>query len=126
MESNEQEKKKDVRERTHERFQPKVRTFIRVSSESEEDIGQLIDISKGGLSICYFVNEDKIRQYSELSIFTSDASFALEGIPIKNVSDAELKDIPFETTILRRHSIQFEKMTHEQISKLDYFLKNYT
>ena len=124
MESNEQEKKGESRE--HKRFRPKSPTFIRVSSESEEDIGQLIEIGKGGLSICYFVNEEKIREYSELSIFSSDTEFALEGIPIKNIADAELKDLPFETTILRRHSIKFEKMTDDQISKLDYFIKNYT
>ena len=54
MESNEQEKREGVRKRANKRFQPKVRTFIRVSSESEEDIGQLMDISKGGLSIFDF------------------------------------------------------------------------
>ena len=123
MVSNEQGKKGGSRE--YKRFRPKKSTFIRVRSESEEDIGELIDISKGGLSICYFVNEEKIREYSELSIFSSDTEFALEGIPIKNISDTELKDLPFETTILRRHSIRFEEMTDDQISKLDYFIKNY-
>jgi c-di-GMP-binding flagellar brake protein YcgR len=124
MESNKQEKKGKARE--HKRFRPKSPTFIRVSSKSEEDIGKLIDISKGGLSICYFVSEEKIREYSELSIFSSDTEFALEEIPIKNISDAELKDLLFETTILRRHSIKFDEMTDDQKSKLDYFIKNYT
>ena len=126
MEQNEQDKHTHNRKRSHKRFRPKIRTFIRVTSESEEDIGQLIDISKGGLSICYFVDEEKIRSYSELSIFSSDADFTLEKIPIKNISDVELQDLPFETGILRRHSIRFEQMTNEQISKLDYFLENYT
>ena len=116
----------ELHRRKHERFRPRIPTFVKLRSESEEEMAQLMEISKGGLSICYFVDAEKTRQYSEASIFGSDAEFAVEGIPITNISDTELHDFPFETDMLRRHGIKFEELTPEQASKLDEFITNYT
>lgn len=125
MNHEEPNSQKILQDRKDKRFRPSIPTFVKLRSESEEDIGQLIEISKGGLSIQYFINEEKTRIYSELDIFTSDADFSIEGVPVQNISDAELKDMPFETEIIRRHGIKFEEMTEDQVSKLDYFLANY-
>ena len=117
---------KALKKRMHERFRPKHPVFVKLALDDQEDMGQLIEISKGGLSIRYFVDEERTRSFSELSIYSSDGVFAVEGIPIKNISDSELKDLPFETEILRRHGIKFEEMTPDQILKLEDFLANYT
>ena len=116
---------KILHDRQDKRFRPSIPTFVKLRSGSEEDIGQLIEISRGGLSIQYFINEEKTRTYSELDIFTSDADFAIKAVPIQNISDGELRGLPFETEIIRRHGIKFEEMTEEQNSQLDYFLANY-
>jgi len=111
----------------HQRFRAKDLTFVKLSSEHEEDIGQLLDISKGGLSLRYFLNDEKPRNYKELGIFVSGGNFAIDKIPFKTVSDTQLANgSPFSMIILRRYGLQFDKLKPEQLSKLDHFLQNYT
>jgi hypothetical protein len=113
--------------RKYIRYCVKDHILVNLRSESKPNYGQLLDISKGGLSFYYFADAKKPKNYSELGIFPSNDDFAIERIPCKTVSDTNMIDeSPFGTKILRRHSIRFEKLTPEQKSKLDYFLKNYT
>ena len=126
MTSKNTQRSKVLKKRVHERFRPKRPAFVKLMSGDQEDMGQLIEISKGGLSIRYFVEEEKTRSYATLSILSSDGDFAVKGIRIKNISGSELKDLPFETEILRRHGIKFEEMTADQIMKLEDFLANFT
>ena len=114
-------------QRRHQRFRAKDLTFVKLSSEKQEDIGQLIDISKVGLSFRYFLNDERSHNYSNLGIFVSGGNFTIDAIPFKTVSDTELANgSPFSKINLRRYGVQFENLTPDQISKLDNFLKNHT
>jgi len=111
----------------HQRFRAKDLTFVKLSSEHQEDIGQLLDISKEGLSLPYFSNDERSHNYSNLGIFVSGGNFTIDAIPFKTVSDNELaKGSPFSKINLRRYGVQFENLIPDQISKLDHFLKNHT
>jgi len=113
--------------RIYKRFQAKDLTFVKLNAEYEEDLGQLLDISKGGLSLRYFKDEEKSRSYSDLGIFMSSGDFAVDWIPFKGVSDTVLKNNSlFSTIVLRRFAVQFENLTPDQAAKLDYFLLNHT
>ncbi len=121
------DRREETRKRTHPRFRAKDLTFVKLNSENKKDIGQLLDISKTGLSLRYFINGEKAHNYSSLGIFLSGGNFIIDQIPFRVVTDAELNsNQPFSTIILRRYAVQFDKLTPEQTAMLDYFLLNHT
>jgi len=72
-------------------------------------------------------NEEKKRDYSELGIFLAGGNFTIDGIPFKTASDTALAErSPFSTLLFRRYGVQFQNLTPEQTSRLDYFLLNHT
>jgi len=125
------DRRTEIQRRKHNRFRPKALTFIRLRSESEEDMGQLLDISKAGLSLRYVDYAEKALDYSELEILLSGDEFTIGRIPFQTVSsDIKLTFSPYFRPLypieLRRHGVKFEELTPDQLSKLDYFLKNCT
>jgi hypothetical protein len=121
------DRRKGTRKRTHPRFQVKDLTFVKLNSENKKDIGQLLDISKAGLSLRYFIDGEKSQNYSSLGIFLSGGDFIIDQISFRIVTDAVLNsNSPFSTIILKRYAVQFENLTPEQTAKLDYFLLNHT
>jgi len=112
--------------RENKRFQVKDFTFVKLWSESNEDIGQLLDLSKRGLSLRYFVTGENPGNFSELGIFSSGSGLAVDGIPFRIISDTELDESPFGPVMFRRSGVQFGQLASKQKSNLDYFLKNYT
>ena len=117
-----------IERREHKRFQVTDFTFVRLRSKADEDIGQLLDIGHGGLSLRYFEHvKKKPRNFSELGISLSGGDFAINEIPFITVSDSELdNDSPFNKITFRRYGMQFEYLTPDQKVKLDYFLLNHT
>jgi hypothetical protein len=112
--------------RENKRFQIKDFTFVKLWSESNEDIGQLLDLSKRGLSFRYYVTGKNPSNFSELGIFSSGSGLAVDGIPFRIISDTELDESLFGPIIFRRSGLLFGPLTPDQISKLDYFLINFT
>jgi len=121
------DRRKGIRQRNLQRFLTRDLTFGKLQSESDEEIGQLLDISRSGLALRCFTNGKDTQGYSELDIFLSGGDFAIGGISIKTVSDTELANrSPFSTVIFKRYGVQFENLTREQKAGLDYFLINHT
>jgi len=119
--ANEKDRRKD------ERFQVKRFTFVKLWSESNEDIGQLLDISESGLSLRYFLKAQNPINFSQLGIFSPDCDLAIDGIPFRVISDTELPNgSPLDPIMFRRSGVQFGQLTPEQLSELDYFLKTNT
>ncbi len=113
--------------RTDKRYRVKDLTFVKLRSESEIEIGQLLDISKEGLAFRYFIDNKQSRSYSDLGLFLSGGGFSIDRIPFKAVSNIELaNNSQFSTIILKRYGVQFEKLTPDQTNRLDHFLLNYT
>ena len=119
--ANEKDRRKD------ERFQVKRFTFVKLCSESNEDIGQLLDISESGLSLRYFLKAQNPINFSQLGIFSPDCDLAIDGIPFRVISDTELPNgSPLDPIMFRRSGVQFGQLTPKQLSELDYFLKTNT
>ncbi len=113
--------------RSYKRFRAVDLTFVKLNADYDEDIGQLLDISRGGLALRYFKDQERSREYTDLGIFMSNGDFAVDWIPFKSVSDTVLKTNSLAGTIvLRRYAVQFEDLTPDQSAKLDYFLLNHT
>ncbi|MEW6673595.1 MAG: PilZ domain-containing protein [Thermodesulfobacteriota bacterium] len=112
--------------RRHNRYRVKDHIYVNLRSASGEEVGQLLDISRGGLSLQFLATDEKSRTYTDLGILAS-MDLAMERIPFRTVSVAEADDhIPLSVTRMLRYSLEFKDLTSAQKDKLDYFIKNYT
>jgi hypothetical protein len=116
-----------TRRRMHKRFRVKDLTFVKLNPENKENIGELLDISKGGLSLRYFVKEEAPRDYSDLGLFSSGGDLIIDEVLFSTVLDTELVNkMSYSTIRFRRYGVQFEELTSEQTAQLDYFLSYHT
>jgi hypothetical protein len=117
----------EIHEKTERRRHPRYRTkgnaFVEYVSEHPQ-IGQIIDISVGGLSFRYFVNATPKRGPYELNIYLKGNHFYLEKTPVVTVSDKELSSILFPKQ--RRHAVKFGTLTAEQTSGIENFIEKST
>ncbi len=120
------DQKKGKENRKHTRFLAKELTFVKLVSEHEENVGQLMDISRSGLSIRYFTTRENLQDFSALSIFSSYGDYNSGKIPIKIMSDIEREKSPSGKQTLRRYGIQFDRLIPKQMAELDNFLLNHT
>jgi len=112
--------------RKHYRYRVKDHVYANLRSESGEEVGQLLDISKGGLSLQFLATDKEPATYTDLGILAS-MDLATERIPFRTVSVEEVSNnIPLSVTRLRRYSLEFKNLTPVQRDKLDFFIENYT
>ena len=95
-------------------------------------VGQIIEISTGGLTFEYLIEHlsgkspSMQEQETELRIFVPRSSFRLNGIPCQGVWDLGLYEVPGTPLLKRRCRVKFGKLTPQQVSQIEHFIKNYT
>jgi len=110
--------------RKDKRFKLKSSAFA-VMNYSPKRTGKITDISKSGLALRYFKNGEGSNELNELDIFKSDFSFYIDHIKAKTISDIEIIDKTYiGPKEMRRCGIQFEDLSHNQISQLENFIQN--
>ncbi len=132
-----------ISRRSHERFKVRDGAFAVLYPHSSK-LAQIIDISMTGFSFRYsdspFIDNDRdgqiflyhdhrqrINDFSTFDIFLVDSGIYLDQIPCKIVSNIEIEALDAASSIsMRRCSIQFDGLESEQISDLEYFIKNCT
>jgi len=118
--------KEVVDKRKHKRFRSQDLAFVALGSHSRE-IGQIIDISRGGLAFRYIADGDRLNESRELEIYLAKYGFHLEKVPFNTISDFELtSELPLSSIIMRRCGVQFGELTQDQVSQLGYFIQNHT
>ena len=118
--------KEIMEKRKHRRFQTQERVYTAINNGSIK-IGQIQNISKGGLAFRYVANREQVEGSYKVDIFATDNAFYLKNIPFKSISDVYIDfEIPFSTTSLRQCGGQFGELTRIQVSQLDYFIESYT
>jgi len=117
-----------VERRKHERFQVEdgALAVLKPPWPHSTRLGQIIDISRGGLAFRCIASEERSNGSCELSIIFADHGFYLNKLPINTISDFETAKMPFASMTPRRRSVQFEELTHDQMSKLEYFIQKHT
>ncbi len=117
----------EVENRKFKRFKVKDLSFALLKSASYEELGEIVDISKGGLAFQCLVGKHQIKEPVELDIILAGNGVHIKKIPCKTISDFEITSkIYFSSLIMRRHSIKFGELDNHQISELDYFIKQHT
>jgi len=112
--------------RKHKRFKAAQGAYAVLGPETSK-LGQIKDISMGGLAFKYLADEARPNGDGELDIIIRQNNYWLRKIPIQIVSDFELaRENAFSTIRLRQQGVQFGKLTSDQTSQLEFILKNHT
>ncbi len=89
-----------------------------------EQLGQIIDISLGGLSFGYCATGGEKEYPAECDIFMAGEGVYLERIPIKSVSEYRMGKKSLKGSLpLIRCSVQFDQLAGPQVSKVEAIIK---
>ncbi len=90
-------------------------------------MGEIVEISRGGLTFHYIDNERGLKALDELDILSAENDFHLSRLPFKEVEDAEvIDDSPFNALAMKRFTVKFRELTPSQKQKIEHLLSNYT
>lgn len=103
------------------RCHPRYKVHDSVIAMSFNDICQLTDISAGGVAIkC--IGKSHLPSRWSLDILMVEENFHAT-IPVKLAWEKEVLFSPFSTVFTKCVGVQFDKLTTENQSKVDYLIK---
>jgi hypothetical protein len=112
--------------RKSKRYKMKDIAFAVLTSESDEELGQVINISHGGLAFEYFVGSRQIRSAKYLDIMLTKNELYINKISVRTIADFEIKnELPFSTIVKRQQSVCFETLTGEQEKQIDFLIHHH-
>jgi len=115
-----------VERRENERFRVKNDAFVALRPHYTK-LGQISDISMGGLSFHYMSREELPNEsFDVLDILVTNDDFFLEKVPFEIVVDLELTKVPLSHVTIKRCSVRFGALTDDQRSQLEDFIDNHT
>lgn len=110
----EHDKKIIEERRSHKRFNIKKCT-IAVSAK----LGQVVDISMGGLSFSYIETGNWVKESSPLATLFGPDDLCIDEFPMRIISDCSLGN---GVSMLRRCGVEFGELNQKQISQLEHFI----
>lgn len=120
-------RKRTTERRKHKRYRAVEGAYAAISPNSQK-LGQIIDLSMGGLSFKYIDTSDEDVQNNSIpeeSIFLSSMGYYVGDLPFKTVADYKVTDTPsFSSMKIRKRHVQFTDLSFKQLFDLDYYLKN--
>ena len=122
-------RRRTIDRRRSKRYKAVEGAYAAISPKSHR-LGQIIDISMGGLSFKYIETgspdemDDTIME-DEQTIFLSSMGYYVGDLAFKTISDYEVTNTPsFSSMKVRRRHIQFTDLSFKQLFDLDYYLRN--
>lgn len=120
-------RKRTVERRKNKRYKAVEGAYAAISPNSHK-LGQVIDISMGGLSFKYIdTSSDDIQEdsISKETIFLSSMGYYVGDLPFKTIADYEVTNAPsFSSMKVRKRHVQFTDLSFKQLFDLDYYLRN--
>ncbi|MCF8091109.1 MAG: PilZ domain-containing protein [Desulfotignum sp.] len=122
-------RKRTVERRKNKRYKAAKGAYAAISPNSRK-LGQIADISLGGLAFSYIdTGSDhqtvKEEQSQKETIFLSSMGYYVGNLPFKTISDYEVADTPSLTSMkVRRRHVKFTDLSFKQLFDLDYYLRN--
>ncbi len=112
--------------RIHKRFEVEEGAFSSLRGPVSK-LGQIMDISRGGLAFRYIDTGVYPDSSFELDISLSNNGFHLAEVSCKAISDSAITNEFHSSSItMRRLGVQFAELTHNQASQLEHFIQNHT
>ena len=142
-------RKKKTERRVHRRFSAKDKTFAMLRTEQSSldrikrmsmgeiacavynskpaIMGQIVEMSQGGLSFDYIDQATPCEKRLKLDILSAGEKFYMGRIKFKPVHEFRAADKPSISPIrMKKQGIQFVGLTFKQLSRLERFLRNHT
>lgn len=120
-------RKRTIERRRNKRYKAVEGAYAAISPNSHK-LGQIIDVSMGGLSFKYIdTSGDQAGngQLQDESIFLSSMGYYVGDLPFKTVSDYEVTNAPsFSSMKVRKRHVKFSDLSFKQLFDLDYYLRN--
>ena len=118
-------KERTVEKRKYNRFKTRENIYVALVNDSTR-VGQIMNISPGGLAFSYIGESVQIVDWYKMDIFLGRSRFYLKEIPFKIISDFSIENKnPFSTVLMRQCRGQFGPLTQEQKSQVDYLIANH-
>jgi hypothetical protein len=87
-------------------------------------LGQIKNISMGGLMFRYVDSEVPAKESPVLDILLADCRFYLENMRFRSISELLLpNDLPSGCVQMKQLHVEFERLASYQIAKLEYFIR---
>ncbi len=114
--------------RKHRRYKGKEGAFAAFLRPDELiNLGQIVDISLGGLCVRYLATKDVNIGCSGIKIFGSNGRFIhVDRVQCKIIYDTEIPEGSWEQLSTRRCGVQFENLSVRHMSMLQDFIDNFT
>ena len=115
--------------RKNARYRVKETTFVKFS-DNPIKVGQIMDISEGGLSFRYIADEkgsEELFEFFEIKLYFVGNGFSIEQLPAKTIYNFLLvSEFAYSVIKMRRVGIQFLAMTDQQKNQLEKFIHKYS
>ena len=105
--------------RGHKRYLARFGSFYVHSPHWNDIYGEILDISRSGLSCCY-MSEKPLSNSYVTGILFDNGTFRLDDLVLKTVSDYR---IATSSIAVRRRSIQFCDISPAQIEQIERFIR---
>ena len=93
----------------------------------ESKIGQILDVSRGGIAFQYVAAPEESPDRSPLRIIFSRRSFDLPDLQTQEIYDLPVQEEPpFSCLRIRRRGLAFLELSAPQSSALDHFIEYHT
>jgi hypothetical protein len=114
-----------LEQRKHKRFRAQDGTYAILKGPGKK-LGQVINISIGGLAFRYIDIGERPKSSFELDISIEEDGFLVDSLSFETVSDfSTSREFPFSSTPIRRRGGHFRALNKDQICDLEYFIQNY-
>jgi len=115
-----------IERRKHRRFQVQSIAFA-VLRDQGRQLGQIVDISMGGLAFNYIAVGGNADRAFELDILLAYKGLYMKKVQFMTISDFQIANkSPFSPITMRRHGVKFGELMPKQRSMLKNFLKEHT
>ena len=116
---------KVIERRCNERFQVQQGVYALLKNGSSK-LGQIKNISKGGLAFMYINDGEQIHEPTEVDIFLSGMGSYIQDVKSKTISDFRIdKKTSNSSLTIRQCGMQFRELTNSQTSQINDFIKNF-
>ena len=89
-------------------------------------IGQVKNISEGGLAFRYIERDTPTRNCTEVDLFISSDEIYIEKLPFKTVNDSVREnESPFSVITIRQRGIAFGELSSVQKDLVQYIIENH-
>ena len=114
-----------VERRKHQRYKvPNL--VIAVPRKSDSQVARIVNISKGGMAVCYVDQQEWLGEAKEIDILVN-SNFFMRSIPIKSIRDFTVNNQGTFSIIRERQCcLQFDSLSPDQKSLLDEFIMNFS